>query len=282
MAGGGGPSQPPAWGPAAEDARPAFPAAPGSLGMGSPTPMCLDSPVFTPRAALPYLTLDPCPPPASSSRLLSKPGPHPAHLGTWLPTPLLTLRSPPWTPFHPPSLPSSGLPLAPAGASSHLPRPCRRPPGTARPVTVSASLPGLFSGSSHTGAPAQPIAGAPDVQQQGAPAWDHSPHYGNPAAPALTGTQPLLQAPQLHTPPPPWAPMPAPSRPWLPPQLYSHLAQPLPLALQLTPVCPRPCPVLGPTVGHAAPRLVHRAQPPAGRESLQNLGALGAEHLSWI
>ena len=90
------------------------------------------------RAVLPYLTLDPCPPPASSSRLLSKSGPHPAYLGTWLPTLLLTLRSPPWTPFHPPSLPSSGLPLAPVGASSHLPRPCRHPPGTARPLSQSA------------------------------------------------------------------------------------------------------------------------------------------------
>ena len=87
---------------------------------------------------------------------------------------------------------------------------------------------------------------------------------------------------QLHPPTPPLSPMPAPSRPWLPPQLHSHPAQPLPLALQLTPACPRPCPVLGPTAGLAAPRLVDRAQPPAGWESLQNLGALGAEHLSWI
>ena len=90
------------------------------------------------------------------------------------------------------TIPPSQSPLfgSPPGSSGSLfpsSQALQTPPrDSAASVTVSTSLPGLFSGSSHTGAPAQPIAGAPDVRQQGAPAWDHSPHYGNPAAPALT------------------------------------------------------------------------------------------------
>ena len=92
------------------------------------------------------------------------------------------------------TIPPSQSPLfgSPPGSSGSLfpsSQALQTPPrDSAAPVTVRTSLPGLgFSGSSHTGASAQPIAGPPDVQQLGAPAWDHSPHYGIPAASALTG-----------------------------------------------------------------------------------------------
>ena len=69
------------------------------------------------------------------------------------------------------TIPLSQSPLfgSPPGSSGSLfpsSQALQTPPrDSAAPVRVSTSLPGLgFSGSSHTGAPAQPIAGPPDVQ----------------------------------------------------------------------------------------------------------------------
>ncbi|CAM9235610.1 unnamed protein product, partial [Rangifer tarandus platyrhynchus] len=81
------------------------------------------------------------------------------------------------------SPPGSSRSLFPSSQALQTP-----PRDSAASATVSTSLPGLrFSCSSHTRAPAQPTSGVPDVQQRRAPAWGHSPHCGNPAAPALTG-----------------------------------------------------------------------------------------------
>ncbi|CAI9175610.1 unnamed protein product [Rangifer tarandus platyrhynchus] len=192
-AGGGGLCQPPAWGPAAEDATQAFPAAPGSSGLGSPTPMCLDSPVFTrhspppvsdPQSLLPIgqlisqligFSLQTRPSPCTSGGLT----PHPAS-DTQV-TPMDTSPPSPSPLFGSP--PGSSRSLFPSSQALQTP-----PRDSAASATVSTSLPGLrFSCSSHTRAPAQPTSGVPDVQQRRAPAWGHSPHCGNPAAPALTG-----------------------------------------------------------------------------------------------
>uniref|UniRef100_A0A9L0SQV7 Uncharacterized protein n=1 Tax=Equus caballus TaxID=9796 RepID=A0A9L0SQV7_HORSE len=106
--------------------RPSGPVAPHGLPVLSPR---LLQGLLLHQLALPSLILVPLPPPACQSLLLAVPAPQPAHLQAWLPSQLLTL-SPPWTPLQLPSLSSWGLPLAPVGASSHLPRPSRCPPVT--------------------------------------------------------------------------------------------------------------------------------------------------------
>ncbi|XP_052510427.1 putative POM121-like protein 1-like [Budorcas taxicolor] len=249
-AGGGGPSQPPAWGLAAEDARPAFPAAAGSSGMGSSTTMCLDSPVFTPQSH----------PPVSDSRSLSptnqlNPSAHqtrPSHCtsGDLAPHPASDTEV---TPMD--TIPLSQSPLfgSPPGSSGSLfpsSQALQTPPrDSAAPVTVSTSLPALgFSSSSHTGAPAQPIGGAPDVQQLGAPAWDHSPHYGIPAAPALTGDPTSAPGPPA---PPTNSPM----------GTHAHTQPALAATPAAFPSGPAPVP------GSAADTCVPQAVPSAGPNS---------------
>ncbi|XP_070625034.1 nuclear envelope pore membrane protein POM 121-like [Bos indicus] len=186
-AGGGGPYQPPAWGPAAEDARPAFTAAPGSSSMGSPTPLCLDSPVFTHQSRPPVSDPRSLPPTSQLIPSALQIRPSPCISGDLAPHPASDAEVTPMDTIPPSQSPLFGSPPGSSGSLFPSSQALQTPPrDSAASVTVSTSLPGLFSGSSHTGAPAQPIAGAPDVQQQGAPAWDHSPHYGNPAAPALT------------------------------------------------------------------------------------------------
>ncbi|CAI9175655.1 unnamed protein product, partial [Rangifer tarandus platyrhynchus] len=66
------------------------------------------------------------------------------------------------------------------------PQPYRPFPAPADPP-VPGRAPRPERGQRESASPAPPTSGVPDVQQRRAPAWGHSPHCGNPAAPALTG-----------------------------------------------------------------------------------------------
>ncbi|KAM7234487.1 hypothetical protein CapIbe_014645 [Capra ibex] len=161
------------------------------------------------------------------------------------------------------TIPPSQSPLfgSPPGSSGSLfpsSQALQTPPrDSAAPVRVSTSLPGLgFSGSSHTGAPAQPIAGPPDVQQLGAPAWDHSPHYGIPAASALTGDPTSAPGPPA---PPTSSPM----------GTHTHTQPALAATPAAFPSGPAPAP------GSAADTCVPQAVPSAGPNSRPRCSTVG-------
>ncbi|XP_010827143.1 PREDICTED: nuclear envelope pore membrane protein POM 121C-like [Bison bison bison] len=90
--------------------------------------------------------------------------PSPCISGDLAPHPASDTEVTPMDTIPPSQSPLFGSPPGSSGSLFPSSQALQTPPrDSAASVTVSTSLPGLFSGSSHTRAPAQPIAGAPDA-----------------------------------------------------------------------------------------------------------------------